>query len=491
MKEKIISLIALLFVITATHQHLYGQSRRRGQPAMSDSMWQEKYKIIIAQIDSTRYFDPQKSRDIFDQLVASGNVSLRGCAIRAAGSFNDPEYGYPLLNIINNWQVEGDEWYLALTGLGDLRYKDAEEDIIIQRHELRECRADHSTAIGVINKALRKIRAAPLEFTEKPDPRTEKRILDSLETYYTRENKVSFAVGVLAYPGNFKAANVLISLLKNPNIDVWSKGFTAYALGQIGDKKAVPALVELCKTDTSDVVLSQAIEALGYLNAGQVRDILKRHLKDERIPVRRAAIVAAGIIKSPEYFIPLLGCAKQEKEPQAQVYLLMALGQVSKNLISPAQRELERTLKQAGKEGKKVFLAFYCNQCTNYCPVMDSFLLNATPMKEIMGRSYVYMKVETGQKNGDQRLVDKYVGPEMEGHYPFYVIMDKNGKILETSLIPGKDTVGWPEKDWEIEHFIKTIRNTGKVKEAELQEVAKQMRERYENKARKKIIGNT
>jgi len=478
MRISLLRHIALVGLAIVSYAH--AQPWRRGQPALTDSLWQAKYRAIVSRADSVKYFDPEEAREVYYQIIRSNNEMLKSWAIRAAGSFADTSYGSSLLDILESNKAQSDLWHLAVAGLGDLRYRPAEELLVVQKYRLSLCPADHATGKYVLEKALEKIRGqGPGGQNLELD--VEKIIKDSID-YFIRENDVTTKIiEALSYPGNSKAVGALSYLLKNPKIDVWARGYAAYGLGQIGDKRGIPALVDVCNTDTSDAVLSMAIEALGHLNAVQASGIVKKHINDQRPTVRRAAIITAGLIKSPELLMPLLGYARQEEEPQVQVYLVMALGQVSKNLVSPAQKELDKALRKAAREGKKVFLAFYCHQCTYYCPVMDSFLTRSEPMKSIMEKNYVYLKVDTVNKNGEQRLVDKYVGSEMEGHYPYYVIFDKSGKIMATSLVPGKGTVGWPEKDWEIAHFVETIKKTGKVKTVDLDVVARQMKERYEN----------
>lgn len=88
-----------------------------------------------------------------------------------------------------------------------------------------------------------------------------------------------YAVHVLGALQDRRAVSVLIPFLEDPEIDY----NVAWALGQIGDDRAIPPLIRALEHGDADVRAS-AIHALGALGAKQALPHLQKLLDDRAIP---------------------------------------------------------------------------------------------------------------------------------------------------------------------------------------------------------------
>ena len=89
---------------------------------------------------------------------------------------------------------------------------------------------------------------------------------------------------------NNKIARFLIENLNSESKNV--RGFSALVLANRKDLDAIPALVNLTK-DSSSMVRSCAVGALGYLNAKNAQQAIHDCLFDSNVEVKKSALKAA------------------------------------------------------------------------------------------------------------------------------------------------------------------------------------------------------
>src|SRR5438128_12614926 len=82
------------------------------------------------------------------------------------------------------------------------------------------------------------------------------------------------------------------------------RGYAAIALGNIGDPRAAPPLIELA-TDPSDVVRMNVHEALGKVGAHEAIPVLIDALRDRSVIVRSAAAESFGRLRATQALEPL------------------------------------------------------------------------------------------------------------------------------------------------------------------------------------------
>jgi thioredoxin-related protein len=147
-----------------------------------------------------------------------------------------------------------------------------------------------------------------------------------------------------------------------------------------------------------------------------------------------------------------------------------------------AQTVIDAACKKAGTENKKVLLIFHASWC-GWCHKMDT-ALNDLSCKLFFEKNYVIehltVQESPGKKNlenpGAEALLGKFNGKNQG--IPYWVILDKDGKLLFDSQMrsAGKEgtgsNIGCPAREDEVEAFIKILKQTSPLTDAELKIIA-------------------
>jgi thioredoxin-related protein len=153
---------------------------------------------------------------------------------------------------------------------------------------------------------------------------------------------------------------------------------------------------------------------------------------------------------------------------------------VSAQQIPSADAILKEAREQAAKENKKVMVVFHASWC-GWCRKMDTSL-NDPSVKSFFDKNYVITHLTIDEspdkKNlenpGAQILNEKWGGKDQG--IPFWVIMDKDGKILADSQREARKNVGCPATAEEVAHFIKVLKKTSSITNEEIAAVEKRFR---------------
>jgi thioredoxin-related protein len=97
-----------------------------------------------------------------------------------------------------------------------------------------------------------------------------------------------------------------------------------------------------------------------------------------------------------------------------------------------ARADLKKSITQAQKENKHILIQFGGNWCS-WCMRFHSLVKGEARIDSIMKTNYVYMLLNVPQEKDkrDYTLFDEFGFPNRFG-YPVFVILDKNGKKLNT-----------------------------------------------------------
>jgi thioredoxin-related protein len=160
---------------------------------------------------------------------------------------------------------------------------------------------------------------------------------------------------------------------------------------------------------------------------------------------------------------------------------LFLIAFISKAQQTPtADAVLKEARTKAAKEDKKVMVIFHASWC-GWCHKMDTSL-NDPFVKSFFDKNYVITHLTIDEspdkKNlenpGAKTLNEKWGGKDQG--IPFWVIMDKDGKILaDSQREPGKN-VGCPATAEEVAHFINVLKKTSSITKEEIVEVEKRFR---------------
>jgi thiol-disulfide isomerase/thioredoxin len=154
----------------------------------------------------------------------------------------------------------------------------------------------------------------------------------------------------------------------------------------------------------------------------------------------------------------------------------------------PAEAILKEAGSVAAKENKNVFVLFHASWC-GWCHKMDT-AMNDNSVKRFFTDNYVIRHLVVYESKGKENLenpgaldlLKKYKGDEKG--IPYWLIFDKNGKLLADSKfrpdgggLETGDNTGCPASEKEVAHFVKVLKETSSLKNDELSVIEKRFRE--------------
>lgn len=152
---------------------------------------------------------------------------------------------------------------------------------------------------------------------------------------------------------------------------------------------------------------------------------------------------------------------------------------------STATEIMNDAKKEAAASGKNIFIIFHASWC-GWCHKMDT-AMNEPKMKPLFDKNYV-IKHLTVLENGDKKVLENPGADAMleqyhgkEGGIPFWLIFDKNGKLLADSREVKADgtvgeNVGCPASEAEVNHFANVLKKTSKLTDLQIAVVKERFR---------------
>lgn len=149
---------------------------------------------------------------------------------------------------------------------------------------------------------------------------------------------------------------------------------------------------------------------------------------------------------------------------------------------------LKEAYATAAKEKKNVMILFHASWC-GWCHKMDTSM-NDPKVKKFFTDNYVIRHLVVYESKGKENLenpgaielLTKYKGNDQG--IPYWFIFDKKGKLLGDSKLRPEgggletgDNVGCPAKAEEVAHFVKLLKNSSKLTDAQLAVIAERFRE--------------
>jgi thioredoxin-related protein len=168
-----------------------------------------------------------------------------------------------------------------------------------------------------------------------------------------------------------------------------------------------------------------------------------------------------------------------------KIYFALFLSLLSLTTLNAQVRSASEILTeaqvQATQENKKVLVLFHASWCS-WCRKMDKSLADPA-IKSLIDKSYVIAHLtvlESPEKKalenpGALEIYQSRAGTNELG-LPFWMVYDKDGKILADAQMKAGESVGCPATEAEVAYFISVLRRTSKLTPAELQTVAQVFR---------------
>ncbi|CAM3117000.1 thioredoxin family protein [Chryseobacterium flavum] len=94
-----------------------------------------------------------------------------------------------------------------------------------------------------------------------------------------------------------------------------------------------------------------------------------------------------------------------------------------------AQADINRLVAQAKKEGKNIMIQAGGNWCI-WCLRFNNFVQTTPELKEIVDKNYLYYHLNYSPDNKNEKVFAQYININEQQFYPFFIILDKNGKKL-------------------------------------------------------------
>lgn len=133
---------------------------------------------------------------------------------------------------------------------------------------------------------------------------------------------------------------------------------------------------------------------------------------------------------------------------------------------------------EAAATHKNIFIMFHASWCV-WCHRMDS-AMNDKSVKSFFDKNYTIIHL-TVDESKDKKDLENPGANDMRAKYhgdlqgiPYWFIIDKNGKLLADSRLHSDNgevtgnSVGCPAQPDEVDYFIKVLKKTSDLNEAQL-----------------------
>lgn len=157
--------------------------------------------------------------------------------------------------------------------------------------------------------------------------------------------------------------------------------------------------------------------------------------------------------------------------------LFLSVSTQAQTTVPTADEVLKAAYSQAAKQHKNVMVIFTASWCI-WCKKMNASL-NDSACKKYFDDNYVIAHLtvfENGAKKklenkGGVELIKKY-GGGLDIGIPFWLVYDKDGKLLGDSFIKSADgeksNIGCPVSQQEVEAFVTILKKSSSLGDKEL-----------------------
>lgn len=287
--------------------------------------------------------------DLIQLLNDDLNTYVRSACAEALGHIGHPEAVFPLMDALQDSCSFVRR--AAVIALGQMQAKEAQGALLRALDDPNfYVRRAAINAVGKLD--LPDLGPVLIQYLEVPDPRIRRTVIIALRRLETRQaipHMIALLEEYLADPSQkdlpvvktlvdalgemaaIEAVPVMINVMRGY---VGVRSLTATALGQIGDERAVPALVEALEDKSSNLQLA-ALKSLGRVGNPIALDAVMVYIDSQDPRLRRTAALTLGGLRAQGTTQKLLDMARNDVSPLVRPAAVEALGELGDVHVVP------------------------------------------------------------------------------------------------------------------------------------------------------------
>lgn len=94
-----------------------------------------------------------------------------------------------------------------------------------------------------------------------------------------------------------------------------------------------------------------------------------------------------------------------------------------------AEKDIRALIAKAKKEKKNIMIQAGGNWCI-WCLRFNNYVQTTPELKQMVDENYLYYHLNYSPDNKNEKVFGKYINLKEQQFYPFFIILDKNGKKI-------------------------------------------------------------
>lgn len=95
-----------------------------------------------------------------------------------------------------------------------------------------------------------------------------------------------------------------------------------------------------------------------------------------------------------------------------------------------AEEDLQKLIAKAGQESKHIVIQAGGNWCI-WCLRFNDYIHKTPEINQYLQDNYLYYHLNYSKENKNEDVFKKYVPDSLKLGYPFFIVLDSNGKVLK------------------------------------------------------------
>jgi HEAT repeat protein len=344
------------------------------------------------------------------QIAESGEQALNGELLELVRPESSPELLQAVLELFGSQELPGAE-----TRVREMLASEAQDDPRRLGPMIRYLAAVRSEAaeqvllpfLDSVNEQL--ALAAIGALGNLGGQASGQRLLELLRDPQYREGlkpQLILSIGKLKFA---PALDDLLGIVGNPDGNKVWRMYSATALGDIGDNRAVPALRSLL-ADPDSLVRAYAASALAKFEMSEVEGALQEGLRDSNVKVRIAAAKALANPAASRSVEILIFKARKDPERQVRAQAIESLGEIGGARAFAFLRELYQDDTAANQYREAALSALCARDLPDSLPAIATVIDRVWSRKDQMVLSFTARRLATVSSGGLDGIFERFLG---------------------------------------------------------------------------------